>query len=147
MAFHFRPTLGQTAELALVPLQNAISHWGDIWAARPAAGQRSSFGTPSAEPVSLERWNEMWKRVGFMRHAHEFWMVSRIIVDRTATATQGRRDGLLENEKGPQVDVGRIGRAGIGSPKPLTHACVLDKYDQSSMDHLRIMILTAVRSS
>jgi hypothetical protein len=129
MAFHFRPTLGQTT--ALVPLQNAITHWGDIWTARPAAGARSAFGTPSAEKDSFATRNEMWKRVGFMKHAHEFWMLSRIIVDRIASS----QTNALE------ADHGSCMARGAGD----LVAGVMDQYDRESMEQLRTTILAAAR--
>ncbi len=139
MAFHFRPTLGQTAEL--IPLQNAISHWGEIWTARPPPGNRTAFGTPSSETVSFPQQHEMWKRLGFMKHAHEFWMLSRIMVERFALSP------------GPVVLASYNGGA-LASPES-DHKKgrrdstleVLDRYDQNDMDHLRITILKAINSS
>ena len=131
MAFHFRPTLGQITEL--VPLQTAIVHWGDVWNSRPAAGARSAFGTPSAEMDSFATRNEMWKRVGFMKHAHEFWMLSRIIVDRIASS----QTYALE------ADHGSCTARGVGN----LGASVMDQYDRESMEQLRTTILAAARPS
>ena len=131
MAFHFRPALGQIAEL--VPLQHAISHWGEIWAARPPPGKRSAFGTPSTESVSFTSQREMWKRLGFMKHAHEFWMLSRIIVDRLA-ASQLR---VVDAGDAPE-DARRKGHVSGEIP---------DQYDQGDMNQLRTLILGAIRAS
>ncbi|EXJ75824.1 uncharacterized protein A1O5_00331 [Cladophialophora psammophila CBS 110553] len=131
MAFHFRPALGQIAEL--VPLQHAISHWGEIWAARPPPGMRSAFGTSSTEPVSFTSQREMWKRLGFMKHAHEFWMLSRIIVERLVASQRhvvhagdisdhARRQGQVSGE-------------------------IPDQYDRGDMNQLRTLILGAIRST
>lgn len=124
MAFHFRPTLGQATEM--LPLRNAISHWGDIWTSRPAAGHRSAFGTPSTETVSFTERSEMWKRLGFMKHAHEFWMLSRIIVDRIVSS-----QGYLVEADNEVRGTGNLS------------ASALDQYGQESMDQLRTTILAA----
>lgn len=131
MAFHFRPALGPVAEI--VPLQHAISHWGEIWAARPPPGKRSAFGTSSMEPVSFTSQREMWKRLGFMKHAHEFWMLSHIIVERLV-ASQRRfvHAGDISEDARQQGQI-------CGE--------IPDQYDQGDMNQLRTLILGAIAST
>ena len=74
----------------------------------------------------------MWKRIGFMKHAPEFWMLSRVIVERVASC-QGRLQATeMVSDAGPWGE----------SQK----AYALDNYDVTSMDQLRATILAATNS-
>lgn len=131
MAFHFRPALGHIADI--VPLQHAISNWGEIWAARPPPGKRSAFGTSSTESVSFISQREMWKRLGFMKHAHEFWMLSQIIVERlVASQRHVVHAGAISEDARQQGQVSGE---------------ILDQYDQGDMNQLRTLILGAIAST
>jgi hypothetical protein len=92
-------------------------------------GERSAFGTPSREVVSLKERNEVWKRVGFIKHAHEFWTLSRIIIDRIASS----QVCSLDSDK-----------MVCGSDRAASTYTLVD-YDQPSMDQLRTTILAAIQ--
>ena len=66
----------------------------------------------------------MWKRIGFMRHAYEFWLLANLILDRISSQAT-------------------ISEYGIGLPSreqdTLTQS-VLPEYDQNNMRQVNELI-------
>jgi len=73
--------------------------------------------------------SQMWKRVGFTRHAPEFWLLAKIVLERLeADRRQPEGTHSSGNECGNIIDV-----LSLGSP-------VLDKYDETSMGQVNDII-------
>jgi hypothetical protein len=63
-------------------IHNALRNWEIVW---DAYGSADTVGPPhnivnSDDPLLMP--HEMWRRVGFMRHANEFWLLANLVVDR-----------------------------------------------------------------
>lgn len=69
LTFHLQNSL--VFESTLAPVQTGLENWRRIWNAR----QPEDKDIPD-EPQSL------WKKIGFVRYAPEFWHLARIIVAR-----------------------------------------------------------------
>lgn len=84
-------------------VENGLANWNRVWKKIPPLQE---YDCPA----------NMWKRVGFMRHATEFWLLANIILDRF------RR---LQND---ETDVAEPGRG------------VLHKYDEIDMSQMNGLI-------
>jgi hypothetical protein len=104
-------------------IQNALHNWQGIWelyvlghSTRPP---HVMIGSDS--PTLAAR--DMWRRIGFMRHAHEFWLLANLIVDRMSTKSAlGISPHSITSDHGPVAD-------------PVLHA-----YDQNNMRQVNELI-------
>jgi hypothetical protein len=104
-------------------IHNALHNWHGAWEMYTL-----EFSTEpphsminSDDPVLAP--GDMWKRVGFMRHAHEFWLLANLIVDRMTL------DGVTE--PGPIPDI---------TGHRATADTVLPEYDQNNMRQVNELI-------
>jgi hypothetical protein len=72
------------------PLWNGISNWKAVWNRRVFNRDDHSFdvliGPEDGQSVSD---TDMWRRPGFWKHASEFWLLSRILLDRMVSSQRG----------------------------------------------------------
>ena len=57
-------------------IENALQNWKDIWIHRNIV---LGYSDDTMEAESLP---QMWKRVGFMKNAGEYWLLCRAILER-----------------------------------------------------------------
>ncbi len=88
MTFHIRPAFGQYEHPAA--MWNGVKNWKIIWNCKPREPGAYLFGIPSLETQSITQPGILWKRIGFMKHAPEFWLHSRIMLERVTD----RRDHI-----------------------------------------------------
>lgn len=60
---------------------------------------------------------DLWKRVGFMRHSPEYWLLAKLLVDRLSSPV----DRILGSDSAHLETVGEM------------HEPILTRYDQTSM--------------
>lgn len=115
----------------LIPIRNALCNWKNIWDVHCA--HFSTASSPSQQAGAVDACS-MWKRIGFIRHCDEYWLLANLLVAKIAAATAHQRLGRADATD----DNGEVWHARIVKP-------VLDKYDQTSMRQVNELI-TNVRS-
>ncbi|KAF5722896.1 C2H2 transcription factor [Fusarium mundagurra] len=99
----------------LQAVRNALDNWESAW---ETYSDEFSFSPPH---VMVDRHNvtmeNLWRRVGFMRHSPEYWLLGKLLVDRLSTSS----DSLGS----PESTV----LAASGS----THEPILTRYDQTTL--------------
>jgi len=104
-------------------IQNALHNWQSVWELYITG---YSFRPPhvmlDSDSASLDP-QDMWRRVGFMQHAHEFWLLANLIVDRMSTKS------ILEFSRHSIIS----GHGPVADP-------VLHQYDQNNMQQVNELI-------
>jgi len=77
----------------------------------------------------------MWKRIGFIRYAPEYWLLGSLLTDRISGVPN--RDG---HGSPPQSDDRDTTPTSQQSNKPHIVEPILDKYDQTSMRQVNDLI-------
>lgn len=114
----------------LAPLRNAFANWKQVWLLRSGSG---SPGAEISADQEASRSNfdpcEMWRRIGFMRYAPEFWLLAKIVLERLeADRHEVNVTNTLVDRSGKPNDI-----------LPL-ESTVLDKYDETSMGQVNDII-------
>ncbi|KAJ5381795.1 uncharacterized protein N7496_004223 [Penicillium cataractarum] len=86
LMFHLHNSL--VFESTLAPVQTGLENWRRIWCERVP----EDLGLPDT-PENL------WKQVGFLRQASEFWQLARIMADEIMSTTNGCEDENDEEEE------------------------------------------------
>jgi hypothetical protein len=89
--FHLHNSL--VFESTLAPVQTGLENWRRIWNERIP----EDVGIPDT-PENL------WKQVGFLRQASEFWHLARIIAGKIMSANQDDSDEAEENKELSRYD-------------------------------------------
>lgn len=85
--FHLHNSL--VFESTLAPVQTGLENWRRIWCER-VPEDVGLLDTPET----------LWKQVGFLRQASEFWQLARIMVDEImSTTNEGEDDNDEEEER------------------------------------------------
>lgn len=112
-----------SSENQLVPIRNALENWRLIWAeymqGLASKTQHSPLGNTLLTPEN------MWKRVGFMRHASEYWLLASLMLDQICIS-QGQHYGGISSS---------FSQSTAENSKP-----VLPKYDETSMQQVNDLI-------
>jgi hypothetical protein len=123
LIFQFQTSFGY--EPQLVPIHNALANWKAIWLLR------SKTDIPGTELFSVDQItdmspHDMWKRIGFMRNAPEFWLLAKIVLERLESArkTAEIADSVI----------------GVDDRRGSLSQSVLDKYDETSMNQVNELI-------
>ena len=118
-------------EPRLAPLRHALTNWKQVWLLHESSPENLGADVLANEKASRGSLNprEMWKRVGFMRNAPEFWLLAKIVLERLES------DHRQEEETNSFVDSSgkRTDNLPLGSP-------VLEKYDETSMGQVNHII-------
>jgi len=125
-----------SVEGQLVPIRNGLQNWKgiwdayfDTWSSSPPHGMvpEGCLATPEA----------MWKRVGFVRYAPEYWLLGSLLTDRISLATSSH-----ESHRGSSPSQGMDDSASnpSGMAKAVSINPILDKYDQTSMRQVNDLI-------
>jgi hypothetical protein len=115
-------------EPSLGPLRNALANWKQIWLLHDSC-EDLGVDTSADQEASGSTFDPgaMWKRVGFMRNAPEFWLLAKLVLERLETGRH-EEDGTDSLGSGKRSDV-----PSLGFP-------VLDKYDETSMSQVNDII-------
>lgn len=89
--FHFHNSL--VFESTMSPMQTGLENWRLIW----------NKTVPEDENVP-ETPENLWKQVGFLRHASEFWHLARIIAGRIMSSSQNEDSGYEEESTFARYD-------------------------------------------
>lgn len=125
LIFQYQNSFGGSSQL--LPIQHALINWKDIWQIYSDA-----FSLCSPHNMVADREltpDTMSMRIGFSRHAAEFWLLSSLIMDHiSATNDQNQQTPLVPGLKEPQ-------QLAEGPPEPILH-----QYDQTSMRQVNDLI-------
>lgn len=88
--FHLHNSL--VFESTMMPVQTGLDNWRRIWNKR----------VPEDESLP-EAPDNLWKQVGFLRHASEFWHLARIMAGKI-TSGNNDEDGFEGDEKLSRYD-------------------------------------------
>lgn len=106
-------------------IYNALRNWRSVWELYIL---EFSIGPPHAmvdsNSPTLEL-QDMWKRIGFMRHAYEFWLLADLIIQRMT----------LNSVPANGLDPGQSYHEAIVNP-------VLPNYDQNNMRQMNELIVS-----
>ncbi|CVK97659.1 related to C2H2 transcription factor [Fusarium mangiferae] len=99
----------------LQAVRNALDNWKSAW---ETYSDEFSFSPPH---VMVDRQNvateNLWRRVGFMRHSPEYWLLGKLLVDRLSTSS----DSLASPD------------SAVPDASGSAHEPILTRYDQTSM--------------
>lgn len=115
-------------EAQVVSIRNALGNWIGIW----EIYSRELSSTPPHVLINgcLDPEN-MWKRVGFLRHSLEYWSLASLILDRISTSSTNQPD------HGITLDTSPSRRTALQNGP---HSPILAKYDQTSMRQVNDLI-------
>ncbi|KAK3935642.1 hypothetical protein QBC46DRAFT_271313 [Diplogelasinospora grovesii] len=136
-AFHYMIFQHQNlfgVEGQLVPIRTGLRNWiaiweqyVDLWSSSPLHGMAHD------DRLAPEM---MWKRVGFIRHSPEYWLLGRLLTDRISrTIAKDHDPSQGRSPPGSSSEEAASGRAHSKSVEP-----ILDKYDQTSMRQVNDLI-------
>ncbi|RGP78351.1 hypothetical protein FLONG3_3487 [Fusarium longipes] len=99
----------------LQAVYNALDNWKSVW---ETYSDELSFSPPH---VLVNRQDispgDLWRRVGFMRHSPEYWLLAKLLVDRLSTPL----DTIPSSDET------------LVEATSATHEPILTRYDQTSM--------------
>lgn len=130
LVFHHQSTF--SCHGSLDSTKTVLESWRNVWQAyidKFSVDQRHSpipLGSPDLEP------EEMWKRVGFMRHAEEYWLLAKLMVD-----------NISRNEETPvhtNQSVSDHGRIFLNAAEGRSVTPLLHEYDETSMEQVNALI-------
>ncbi|KAF4428780.1 C2H2 transcription factor [Fusarium acutatum] len=99
----------------LQAVRNALDNWKSAW---ETYSDEFSFSPPH---VMVDRHNvateNLWRRVGFMRHSPEYWLLGKLLVDRLSTSSDsfGSPESTVPDASGS------------------AHEPILTRYDQTTL--------------
>lgn len=130
LVFHYQNTFG--CHGSLDSIKAALDSWSSVWQAyitNFSVDQRHSPAPPGFQDLEPE---EMWKRVGFMRHAEEYWLLAKLMVD-----------NLSHNEEirfGTNQSPSEHGRISFSATEGRSVDPLLNEYDETSMEQVNALI-------
>ncbi|SPO05408.1 related to C2H2 transcription factor [Cephalotrichum gorgonifer] len=126
LVFQHQNSIGACTNLTAI--RHALDNWKPIWEHYRA---ELSTGPPHnmilGDALTPEN---AWRRIGFSRHAHEYWLLASVITDRIEGADASREGGGGRREL-----VAEAAAAEGGGPDP-----ILTRYDQTSMRQVNDLI-------
>lgn len=105
------------------PLRYAINNWRRAWQERHTSPAFPIFHADELKDLDQFAPDDVWKRTGFIRHAPEYWLLARVVVERQAklAAASGA------SRKGKEKGAGKIGG-------------LLMKFDETSMEQVNSLM-------
>lgn len=83
------------AQSQLVPLRNALENWKAIWTRYLLHYADTTDHAPMRGAIHL---SNMWKRIGFVRYAADYWLLASLLLDKICVAEQRAAHSGLQNE-------------------------------------------------
>ncbi|KAK5218720.1 hypothetical protein LTR72_008659 [Exophiala xenobiotica] len=129
LIFHYQNSFGSQGQL--VPVRNAIKHWKQTWqiySVRFSTDSRHATVVTAGEDLACK---DMWKRIGFVRHASEYWLLASLMLDKiSAAATKPKSPEFVSRAMTDHASTSIVIDPGGGTEgfEP-----VLERYDETSM--------------
>ncbi|OAP55566.1 hypothetical protein AYL99_10539 [Fonsecaea erecta] len=140
LIFHHQSSF--SCQGSLDPIQHALESWRRVWHVYLTRFSRESpHCTVECDIDRLEP-DELWRRVGFMRHANEYWYLANLMVERLSAAPPPPPPLLTEavaTTASIEASLGQ-GQSPLSAPGNETIGPLLDKYDETSMQQVNTLI-------
>ena len=121
--FQHQNSIGEYGHLTAI--RHALDNWKPIW---EQYCNKLSYAPPHNMVIGgALTTDNAWRRIGFYRHAHEYWLLASVIIDRIA------RKGAASSEDDQRSRV-------KASPEGSTPDPILTRYDQTSMRQVNDLI-------
>lgn len=127
---------GFSSESQLLPMRNALENWKVVWAKYIHEFANTLDHAPLG--IAIITPQNMWKRIGFMRHASEYWLLASLKLDRICIAERQS----LEEDQGAEASPTNIPSVSGQIDHP-----VLQKYDETSMQQVNDLIADFQRTT
>lgn len=130
LIFHYQNSFSCQGSLSAI--QRALKNWEAVWnvyMTRLSEQPRHSPVTSSMHDLVPD---DMWKRIGFTRHASEYWLLAKLMVERLSKSNEENMEAVAVSAGLAQSPASASGTDSIG---PL-----LNQYDQTSMEQVNILI-------
>lgn len=130
LVFHHQSTFSCHGSLDSVRI--VLRNWSSVWEAyiqHVSADQRHSPILSGLEDLEPE---EMWKRIGFMRHAEEYWLLAKLMVD---NVSHNEGSTVHASQGASMYGIPTFSHAETQSANPL-----LNEYDETSMEQVNALI-------
>lgn len=127
MIFHYQNNFG--SESQLVPIRNALENWKMVWTEYTHELALNPDHAPLGSAIITP--SNMWKRIGFMRHASDYWLLASLILDRICITEHQPSDGEAE------LVSDSLASSNAAEQKLYP---VLQKYDETSMQQVNDLI-------
>lgn len=124
LVFQHQNSIGACTNLTAI--RHALDNWKPIWEHYRA--HLSSSPPHNMIPGDVLTPENAWRRIGFSRHAHEYWLLASVITDRIESADPSGKG------RGPGERLVEAAAEG-GGPDP-----ILTRYDQTSMRQVNDLI-------
>ena len=122
LVFQHQNSIGECRNLTAI--RHALDNWKPIW--ETYCSKLSSTPPHNMVPGDVLTPENAWRRIGFSRHAHEYWLLAGVIIDRLEGADKTGGEGG-QRQKSPEEE-------GAASDPILT------RYDQTSMRQVNDLI-------
>ncbi|KAK5463787.1 hypothetical protein LTR55_011818 [Exophiala xenobiotica] len=136
LIFHYQSSF--SCQGSLYPIQNALKAWGKVWHVYATRSSLDPCHSTVTSDMDLLTPSDMWKRVGFVRHADEYCHLADLMVQRLSALLADGTETII-NAAG-QARSGSTVSGNIESISPL-----LDKYDETSMQQVNKLISDFVK--
>lgn len=134
MLFQYQHSFNTEGQL--IPLRNSLQNWKLVWTRYLKEKDASPYHEPLGAAILTPE--NMWKRVGFMRHAAEYWLLASLLLDRIC-----RIEHPQHADEKPLPSSSEIQEA---KPEQTLHP-LLKKYDETSMQQVNDLIADFQRTS
>lgn len=122
--FQHQNSIGECG--TLTSIRHALDNWKPIW---EIYCNKLSSGPPhNMAPGDVLTPDNAWRRIGFSRHAHEYWLLASVITDRIESADKPGGEGG-KRQKSPE----EVAEGAASDP-------ILTRYDQTSMRQVNDLI-------
>ncbi|KPI40268.1 uncharacterized protein AB675_7445 [Cyphellophora attinorum] len=132
LIFHFRSSL--SCRGSLEDVKRCLDNWHTVWQVytdKLATDPRHALAVAGTGICPPE---QMWKRIGFMRHAGQYWTLAKLMIEKL-TLLRPIRQNTDDNESS---DRGQTTPAYIA--ESTRSEVLLDKYDETSMRQVNDLI-------
>ncbi|EXJ57776.1 uncharacterized protein A1O5_12334 [Cladophialophora psammophila CBS 110553] len=131
LIFHHQSSF--SCQGSLDPIHNALQSWRKLWHVYLYRFARDSHHSTVKCDMEVLAPDDMWRRVGFMRHANEYWYLANLMVQRLSMPPlTDPSESAVEASGQAQSPLSASGNESVG---PL-----LEKYDETSMQQVNTLI-------
>ncbi|PKS08387.1 hypothetical protein jhhlp_005331 [Lomentospora prolificans] len=125
LVFQHQNSFSQDGHLAAI--RHALNNWKPVWDIYMTTHATSPPHNMLAGVVLTPE--NAWRRIGFCRHAHDYWLLASVIIDKLTSPVC---DMTVNPASSPESDTGQ-------SP-PRENTTILTQYDQTSMQQVNELI-------
>lgn len=130
LIFHYQNSFSCQGSLGAI--QQAHQTWEKVWNIYVARFSQGSHHSPVTYSMHDLAPDDMWKRIGFTRHASEYWLLGKFMVGRLSQSPEED----VEAAAGPAGQV----QSPMSIPGTESVGSLLNQYDQTSMQQVNVLI-------